>query len=73
MLRDAVEAIGRGPLAVRGLCASPIHGAKGNVEFFLLARRGDDALPVDVDAVVDRAWAGAATGTSEVVGRASEG
>lgn len=73
VLRDAVEAVGRGPLAVRGLCVSPIHGAKGNVEFFLLARRGDDALPVDVDAVVDRAWAGAATGTSEVVGRASEG
>jgi len=56
VLRSVVEGFEAGPLRVRGLCVSPIHGAKGNIEYFLLAQRGAEAVSVDVDAVVDRAW-----------------
>jgi 23S rRNA (cytidine1920-2'-O)/16S rRNA (cytidine1409-2'-O)-methyltransferase len=45
-----------GPLAVQDMCVSPIHGAKGNREFFLLARMGIPPCEVDIDAVVQKAW-----------------
>jgi 23S rRNA (cytidine1920-2'-O)/16S rRNA (cytidine1409-2'-O)-methyltransferase len=57
VLRDVVARFD-GPLAVQALCASPIHGAKGNREFFLLARMGLPPRAVDVDAVVRQAWEG---------------
>lgn len=46
-------------LGVQKLCVSPIHGAKGNIEFFMLARAGAPARRVDLDAVVDEAWSAA--------------
>ena len=46
-------------LGVQKLCVSPIHGAKGNIEFFMLARAGAPACSVDLDAVVDEAWSAA--------------
>lgn len=58
VLREALAALERGGLAVRGLCASPIHGAKGNIEFFALAGRGCPPCGVDVAATVRRAWKG---------------
>ena len=61
VLRATLAVFEPGDLAVQGLCVSPIHGAKGNVEFFLYARRGAPARPVDVDAVVAQAWDSAAT------------
>lgn len=39
-------------LAVRGACASPIHGAKGNHEFLLLGVRGGEPADVDFPAIV---------------------
>ena len=57
VLRSTLAVFSDGDLAVQGLCVSPIHGAKGNIEFFLHARRGATPRPVDVDAVVAQAWA----------------
>ena len=56
VLRATLAVFEQGDLAVQDLCVSPIHGAKGNVEFFLYARRGAAARPVDVDTVVAWAW-----------------
>ena len=39
-------------LAVRGACASPIHGAKGNHEFLLLGVCGGEPADVDFPAIV---------------------
>jgi 23S rRNA (cytidine1920-2'-O)/16S rRNA (cytidine1409-2'-O)-methyltransferase len=39
-------------LSVRDAMASPLLGPAGNVEFFLLARRGDDGAGADLDAAV---------------------
>ncbi len=47
-------------LGVQRLCVSPIHGAKGNIEFFMLARSGFAARALDIDAVVCDAWASSA-------------
>ena len=38
-------------LGVRGACASPITGAKGNHEYLMLGTRGADAVPVDLSAL----------------------
>lgn len=43
VLRDAVELFRGSGLSPLGLCASPITGAKGNREFFLLGARGASA------------------------------
>lgn len=56
VLRRVVEGFAASPLGVQGLCASPIHGAKGNIEYFLLAQNGAQQMAVDVDAVVAAAW-----------------
>ena len=58
VLARVVEGFLAGPLGVAGLCVSPVHGAKGNVEYFLLARRGVASVPVSIDDVVDQAWGG---------------
>lgn len=55
VLRRVVEGFSAGLLSVVGLCVSPVRGAKGNVEYFLLARDGGEAA-VDVDATVRAAW-----------------
>ena len=57
VLRRVLSVFEGSPLAASALCVSPVHGAKGNIEFFLLARKGGaPAREVDVDAVVDGAW-----------------
>ena len=43
VLADAVELFRENGLSPLGLCASPITGAKGNREFFLLGARGASA------------------------------
>ena len=40
VLRDAIDLFASSGLAPIDVCASPIHGAKGNREFFLLGCRG---------------------------------
>ena len=57
VLARTVEAFAESPLAPQALAVSPIHGAKGNVEFFLLAQRGGTPAALDVDAVVAQAHA----------------
>lgn len=42
---DAFEEVG---LAVQGLCASPITGAKGNHEYLLLGQFGAQSQPIDL-------------------------
>ncbi|MBS5478245.1 MAG: TlyA family RNA methyltransferase [Coriobacteriia bacterium] len=59
VLRDTLATFDRSTLSVQALGVSPIHGAKGNIEFFLYARQGVSALPVDVDALVAQAWGSA--------------
>ena len=56
VLRRVAEVVDQAGLGVCGLCPSPIHGAKGNIEYFLLAIAGEQSRAVDVDAVVDAAW-----------------
>ncbi len=56
VLDRVCEAFRTSSLAVQGLAVSPIHGAKGNIEFFLLARRGAEPVEVDVAATVAQAW-----------------
>ena len=56
VLERVVEGFAGSPLGVRALGVSPIHGAKGNIEYFLLAQRGAEPCAVDVAAVVAAAW-----------------
>ena len=56
VLQRVVDAFAGGPLHVRGLCVSPIHGAKGNIEYFLLAQGTSEACDLDIDGVVATAW-----------------
>ncbi|MDR3036961.1 MAG: TlyA family RNA methyltransferase [Coriobacteriales bacterium] len=49
---EAARDVGLAPLAVS---FSPLKGPKGNIEFFLLARRGAIPATIDVCAVVQRA------------------
>lgn len=56
VLARVVDRLGSSPLSVRGLCASPIHGAKGNIEYFMLAELGVPACDVDIASVVRGAW-----------------
>jgi 23S rRNA (cytidine1920-2'-O)/16S rRNA (cytidine1409-2'-O)-methyltransferase len=58
VLRDVVDVVSRSTLSVCGLAVSPVHGAKGNIEYFLLARRGAASVAPDVDACVRQAWGG---------------
>ena len=53
-LRTVIDCLGRAGLPVQAVCDSPITGAKGNREFFVWARKGDDigpepVLPVDLE------------------------
>lgn len=72
VLRAVAQTVGAAGLAVQGVCASPIHGAKGNIEYFLLARRGVPERPCDIDGVVAAAWGHGRAGSSVQVGPESE-
>jgi 23S rRNA (cytidine1920-2'-O)/16S rRNA (cytidine1409-2'-O)-methyltransferase len=53
-LRKVIDCLGHAGLPVQAVCDSPITGAKGNREFFVWARKGDDigpepVLPVDLE------------------------
>lgn len=56
VLLQVAEAFSGSRLSVAGMCASPVRGAKGNIEYFLWAAMGAPAGQVDVQAVVDGAW-----------------
>ncbi len=57
VLRGVLDVFEGSPLIVCALCVSPVHGAKGNIEYFLLARKGGERpRAIDVDATVDGAW-----------------
>ncbi len=60
VLQQVIATLAAQALQVQGLCVSPLHGAKGNIEYFVLSEMSSAALPVDIDAVVDEAWGGAA-------------
>lgn len=63
VLEAAARTLEQGGLGVRDMCVSPIHGAKGNIEYFLLARRGAQSVACDAGAVVSSAWRAACGGT----------
>ena len=73
VLARVVEGFSDTPLGVAGLCASPVHGAKGNIEYFLLARRGEPSGPVAIDEVVDHAWGASADSAETSVGPKEDG
>lgn len=73
VLARVVEGFCDSPLGVAGLCASPVHGAKGNIEYFLLARRGESTGSVAIDEVVDRAWGISADGVGANSGPKEDG
>ena len=56
VLERVAKTVSDARLGVRGICPSPIHGAKGNIEYFLLATAGQPSLPIDIDMVVNAAW-----------------
>lgn len=56
VLSSCIETFATTPLGVQSACVSPIHGSKGNIEYFLLARMGMQQKPIDINAVVERAW-----------------
>ncbi len=65
VLSHVIAGLSEAGMSVRGACVSPIHGAKGNIEYFVLAgMQPCDAL-VDVDALVDEAWAGQGAAASK--------
>ncbi len=56
VLRRVAGQLGEGGLAVRAACVSPVRGAKGNIEYFLLAARDGRPCAVDLAQVVRDAW-----------------
>ena len=56
VLARVIAGLTQAGMSVRGACVSPIHGAKGNIEYFVLAGMRPCTAAIDVDAVVARAW-----------------
>jgi 23S rRNA (cytidine1920-2'-O)/16S rRNA (cytidine1409-2'-O)-methyltransferase len=55
VLGEVMEAFGAAAVQPQGLMVSPVLGPAGNVEFLLYGRRGVQAAPIDVEAVVAEA------------------
>lgn len=60
VLHNVAEGLGRGGMSLRAACVSPIHGAKGNIEYFFLASMRPGEAQVDIEALVKSAWCGTA-------------
>lgn len=58
VLSRVIAGLKEAGMSVRGACVSPIHGAKGNIEYFVLAGKQPCEAAVDIDALVDEAWRG---------------
>ena len=58
VLSRVIAGLTEAGMSVRGACVSPIHGAKGNIEYFVLAGLQPCSVAVDVDALVEEAWRG---------------
>ena len=56
VLARVIVGLTQAGMSVRGACVSPIHGAKGNIEYFVLAGMRPCTAAIDVDAVVAQAW-----------------
>ena len=56
VLRDIIDELERNGFAVKGLTFSKVRGVKGNIEYFVLAEKGEGSGKVDPDQVVERAW-----------------
>lgn len=56
VLEHVVAGLDAEGMGVRGACVSPIHGAKGNIEYFVLAGTDAPTVPLDLSAVVTAAW-----------------
>ena len=56
VLRRVADVVDQAGLGVCGLCPSPIHGAKGNIEYLLYLNRNEDAS-YDIDKTVEEAHA----------------
>ena len=54
-VEKVVEAAGSADLPATALCASPLPGQEGNIEFFLLMQRGGEPGELDIPGVVDEA------------------
>lgn len=61
VLRDVCSLLADGGLAPWGACGSPIHGAKGNIEYFVAATCGGGPRQLDLPTVVGQAWDGVAS------------
>ncbi len=61
VLERVAGLLGAGGLPVQAACASPVHGAKGNIEYFLLAARGGADRAVDLERAVRDAWGAGGT------------
>lgn len=60
VLKCTLAAFEGSKLVPQALCVSPIHGAKGNIEYFLLAQAGGAGGTIEVESVVESAWSAAA-------------
>lgn len=69
VLAMAAHTMEEASLTVRGVCPSPIHGAKGNIEYFVLGQMPSDAR----DAAPPRGSAGEDAGSEACPRRVDEG
>ncbi len=60
VLERVIAGLNGAGMFVTDACVSPIHGAKGNIEYFVLASMQAASRDIDVKSLVERAW-----GTSE--------
>lgn len=59
VLERVIAGLNQSGMAVVDACVSPIHGAKGNIEYFVLASMQANPAEIDTAALVDGAWASA--------------
>ena len=57
VLERVIDGLNTAGMAVQAACVSPIHGAKGNIEYFVLASMQAPTCEIDIKALVDSAWA----------------
>ncbi len=57
VLERVIAGLNEAGMGVQAACVSPIHGAKGNIEYFVLAGMQPTSCDIDIKALVERAWA----------------
>ena len=56
VLERVIAGLNGAGMSVRDACVSPIHGAKGNIEYFVLASMQSASQEINVKSLVDDAW-----------------